>query len=187
MDRTVWYSDFRDRVRTCGACSARKEANVPVPSVGNLEADVFLIGRNPGKDEDREGIPFVGRAGGFLTKALSSVYLSRDDVYIANLNKCYMRRNRLPKRDEVVTCFRRFLHDELQTISPKVVVAFGATVCQYLLGIDNISKNSGKLIQHKAGFLAVASVHPASVCYGFEENWPKLLKAMQVARRAVMR
>lgn len=187
MNRQEWYEGFRERVLTCERCSAREEARLPVPSTGNVASPIIFVGRNPGRDEDALGEPFVGKAGNIFTEALATVHFGRGDVYITNLNKCFMRRNRLPRKDEVKACFQTFLREELSVISPKVVVLFGATTCKYLAGIDNVTKNSGRCIQHKAGFIAIPCVHPASVCYQFEPNWELLVKCMRIARKVLMK
>jgi DNA polymerase len=107
--------------------------------VGNLDAELMFVGEAPGADEDRQGEPFVGAAGQTLTKIIQAMGLSRDRVYIANILKCrpdtpgQSSGNRKPTPEEMQTCIP-FLHEQIDLIRPKVLVALGGTAVEGLLG-----------------------------------------------------
>ncbi|MCX4244652.1 uracil-DNA glycosylase [Paraliomyxa miuraensis] len=114
----------RQNVGDCQRCPlARTRSNI-VFGVGNPEADLMFVGEAPGADEDRQGEPFVGRAGQLLNRWLAELGLSRDDVYIANVLKCRPPGNRDPKPLEVDRC-SPFLQAQIRAIEPKVIVALG--------------------------------------------------------------
>lgn len=103
-----------------------------VNSVGNFNADLMFAGEAPGADEDRLGEPFVGRAGQLLTKIIESIGLSREDVFIGNINRCRPPGNRAPEPAESSVC-KPFLLREIAVVRPKVIVVLGATAAQNLL------------------------------------------------------
>lgn len=99
---------------------------------GNDHAQIMIIGEAPGEEEDKQGRPFVGRAGRLLTNILAAVGVNRDDVYIANVLKCRPPRNRVPTLEEAANC-RPFLENQIRLISPKFIICLGATASQHLL------------------------------------------------------
>jgi len=103
--------------------------------VGNPQADLMFIGEAPGADEDRQGEPFVGRAGQLLNNMIKAMGLRREDVYIANIIKCRPPGNRTPEREECETC-SPFLMRQIAAIKPKVIVALGAVAAKTLLAIN---------------------------------------------------
>ena len=122
-------ADIGDCTR-CKLCKlGRKQV---VFGVGNPNADLMFVGEAPGRDEDMQGIPFVGRAGQKLTQIIESIGLKREDVYIANVIKCRPPDNRNPEPDEVDTC-EPFLFRQVDTIKPKVIVALGTFAAKSLL------------------------------------------------------
>jgi len=128
--------------------------------VGNPEANLMFVGEAPGRDEDEQGIPFVGRAGQLLTKIIEAMGLARDDVYIANVIKCRPPQNRNPEQDEVETC-EPFLFQQIDTIKPKVVVALGTFAARALLRtLDPISRLRGRVYDYRGAKL-VPTFHPA--------------------------
>lgn len=116
--------------------SSRKNV---VFGVGNIESPLMFVGEAPGADEDVQGEPFVGKAGQLLTKIVVAMGLSRESVYIANILKCRpdtpgeSSGNRKPTPQEMETCIP-FLHEQIDLIKPKVLVALGATAVEGLLG-----------------------------------------------------
>lgn len=116
----------------CGLGSTRQNV---VFGVGSLEADLMFIGEAPGAEEDRQGIPFVGRAGELLTRIIQAIDRTRDEVYIANIIKCRPPGNRDPRPEEVAAC-RTFLEQQIDHIAPKVIVLLGRVAAQTLLGND---------------------------------------------------
>ena len=128
--------------------------------VGDPMAELMFVGEAPGRDEDREGIPFVGRAGQLLTKIIAAIGLSREDVYIANVIKCRPPQNRNPEVDEVETC-QPFLFSQIDAIKPKVIVALGTFAAQTLLeSSETISRLRGNVYEYRGASL-IPTFHPA--------------------------
>jgi uracil-DNA glycosylase len=149
--------DIGDCVR-CKLCSlGRKQI---VFGVGNPNADLMFVGEAPGRDEDIQGIPFVGRAGQKLTQIIEAIGLTRDAVYIANVIKCRPPENRNPEPDEVEQC-EPFLFRQVDTIKPKVIVALGTFAAKSLLkSTDSISRLRGRVYDYRGAKL-VPTFHPA--------------------------
>jgi uracil-DNA glycosylase len=128
--------------------------------VGNPNADLMFVGEAPGRDEDLQGFPFVGRAGQLLTKIIEAIALKREDVYIANVIKCRPPENRNPEPDEVATC-EPFLFRQIDIIKPKVIVALGKFGAQTLLRtLDPISRLRGRVFDYRGAKL-IPTFHPA--------------------------
>jgi uracil-DNA glycosylase family 4 len=128
--------------------------------VGNPNAQLMFVGEAPGEDEDRQGEPFVGRAGQLLTKIIEAIGLSRQQVYIANVIKCRPPGNRNPEPDEVATC-EPFLFEQIAAIQPKVVVALGKFAAQSLLrSTEPITKLRGRVFEFRGASL-IPTFHPA--------------------------
>jgi DNA polymerase len=140
-DKSARLSSIAQRVAICRLCphlaSSRTQT---VFGVGNPKADLMFIGEAPGADEDRQGEPFVGRAGQLLTKIIAAMGFTRDDVYIANVLKCRPDMpagepgNRRPTPAEMETCLP-YLTEQIEIIRPKVLVALGATAVEGLLKV----------------------------------------------------
>lgn len=131
--------------QSCTKCGLHEGRNTVVFGVGNQNADLMFVGEAPGADEDRQGEPFVGRAGQLLTKIIEAMQLTRDDVYIANVLKCRPPDNRNPVPDEVETC-SPYLIRQIELIQPKVIVALGSFAGKMLLDTNmSISALRGRL------------------------------------------
>ena len=145
----------------CTRCKLSRSRSKIVFGSGNPRAEFVTIGEGPGEEEDRQGLPFVGRAGQLLTKMLASVDLDRErDCYIMNVVKCHPEKNRNPEPDEVAAC-QPFLLAQLGAIRPKVILALGNFATQTLLGTkEGISKLRGKSYQYHSMIL-VPTFHPA--------------------------
>ena len=138
--KTAAFAALRERALACVKCAnlAASRKNV-VFGVGNPDAKLMFVGEAPGADEDQQGEPFVGRAGELLTKIIQATGLQRSDVYIANILKCrpdtpgQSACNRKPTPDEMATCIP-YLHEQIDLIRPRVLVALGATAVEGLLG-----------------------------------------------------
>jgi DNA polymerase len=131
-----------------------------VNSVGNFAADLMFVGEAPGADEDRLGEPFVGRAGQLLTDIIKAIGMTREQVFIGNINRCRPPGNRAPEPDESVVC-KPFLLREIAVVRPKVIVVLGATAAQNLL---ETKVPIGKLRGHFHDYLGVKvmpTFHPA--------------------------
>ena len=128
--------------------------------VGNPRAELMFVGEAPGRDEDIQGEPFVGRAGQLLTKIIEAIGLRREDVYIANVIKCRPPENRNPEPDEVETC-EPFLFRQIDSIKPTVIVALGKFAAQTLLRtLDPISRLRGRVFEYRGATL-IPTFHPA--------------------------
>jgi uracil-DNA glycosylase len=149
--------DIGECVR-CKLCAlGRKQI---VFGVGNPNANLMFVGEAPGRDEDIQGIPFVGRAGQKLTQIIEAIGLKREDVYIANVIKCRPPENRNPEPDEVEQC-EPFLFRQVDTIKPKVIVALGTFAAKSLLkSNESISRMRGRVFEYRGAKL-VPTFHPA--------------------------
>jgi uracil-DNA glycosylase len=134
------FAELRARALVCVKCPhlASSRKNV-VFGVGNINAELMFVGEAPGADEDAQGEPFVGKAGQLLTKIIQTMGMSRETVYIGNILKCrpdtpgQSAGNRKPTPEEMQTCIP-YLHEQIDLIQPKVLVALGATAVEGLLG-----------------------------------------------------
>src|SRR5574343_210333 len=149
-------------------CKLKKTATQPVFGHGNPHAEIVVIGEAPGKDEDLQGMPFVGRAGQFLNQMLESIKLERGDVYITNTVKYRPPNNRDPEPDEKADCYE-WLLTELNFIKPKLIVFLGRIAMSNFFPEAKISEVHGKLlIKEIAGFPTknfLALYHPAAAMY----------------------
>jgi uracil-DNA glycosylase len=131
-----------------------------VNSTGNFSAQLMFVGEAPGADEDKQGFPFVGRAGQLLTKIIESIELKREDVFIGNINRCRPPGNRQPEPDETAQC-RPFILREITVIKPKVIVVLGATAAHNLLQVKTpISRLRGHFHDY-FGVKVMPTFHPA--------------------------
>lgn len=128
--------------------------------VGAPQARLMFVGEAPGEDEDKQGEPFVGRAGQLLTKIIEAIGLTREQVYIANVIKCRPPGNRNPEPDEVQTC-EPFLFQQIALVQPRVVVALGKFAAQSLLRTtEPITKLRGRVFEFRGASL-IPTFHPA--------------------------
>jgi uracil-DNA glycosylase family 4 len=151
---------IRDDIGDCTRCKLHKARNKIVFADGNPKAKLVFVGEGPGRDEDMQGLPFVGRAGKLLTQMIEAMGLQRQDVYICNVVKCRPPENRLPEPDEIKTC-SPFLLRQLDAVDPQVIVALGACAAQTLLQTTRgISHFRGQW-QEFGGRKLMATYHPA--------------------------
>ncbi len=166
-EKSAAFTELQKRALSCVKCPhlASSRKNV-VFGVGSIDAQLMFVGEAPGADEDEQGEPFVGRAGQLLTKIIQATGLSRADVYIANILKCrpdtpgQSAGNRKPTPDEMATCIP-YLHEQIDLIRPKVLVALGATAVEGLLGKTlGITKLRGQWQTYR-GTPLMPTYHPA--------------------------
>jgi uracil-DNA glycosylase family 4 len=151
---------IREDIGDCKRCKLHKGRTKLVFGVGNPKAELMFVGEGPGRDEDQQGEPFVGRAGKLLTQMIEAMSLQRGDVYIANVVKCRPPENRLPEKDEIATC-SPFLLRQIEVIKPKVICCLGACSAQTLLQTaQGISKFRGEWLDFR-GTKLMATYHPA--------------------------
>lgn len=150
-----------EEIEMCRRCPLCKERNKIVPGIGFPDADVVLLGEAPGRDEDKQGFPFVGRAGQKLNELIGSIGLLREDVFITNTVKCRPPNNRDPEPQEMRTC-RRFLDRQLDIICPKVIVTLGRCASQIMLQTASPMKSlRGELFEQEDGVWILPTYHPA--------------------------
>lgn len=159
--------DLRERALVCAKCVHLAASRTHVVfGVGNIEADLMFVGEAPGADEDAKGEPFVGKAGELLTRIIQTMGLERGDVYIANILKCrpdtpgQRSGNRKPTAEEMQTCIP-YLHEQIDLIRPKALVALGATAVEGLLGkTQGITRLRGNWRTYR-GIPLMPTYHPA--------------------------
>lgn len=161
-DRPAALEEIRRRVVRCKRCP-KLVANrtQTVFGVGNPHPRLVLLGEAPGADEDRQGEPFVGRAGQLLTDIITKgLKMRREDVYILNVLKCRPPENRPPAPDEAANC-REFLEAQLAVLSPQFICCLGAVAAQNLLGsTESIGRLRGRVHEYR-GAKVVCTYHPA--------------------------
>lgn len=123
-ERRAALEDIAAEVRVCSRCRLHETRTRAVPGEGDADTEVLFVGEGPGMNEDREGRPFVGRAGGLLERLLASIGWQRDDVFITNVVKCRPPGNRDPEPDEIVAC-APYLRRQAEALDPSVVVTLG--------------------------------------------------------------
>jgi uracil-DNA glycosylase family 4 len=126
------YHSLRERVIHCQKCPLSQGRTNAVPGEGSLEAELMFVGEAPGRDEDLQGQPFVGRAGQLLTKIINAMEFKREDVYITNVIKCRPPENRTPYKEEIEKC-QDYLLEQLELVKPKVVVALGKVATDFFV------------------------------------------------------
>ena len=166
----------------CTRCKLHRGRTKLVFGDGNPNAQLVFVGEGPGRDEDAQGLPFVGRAGKLLTQMIEAMGLQRKDVYICNVVKCRPPENRTPEKDEVETC-SPFLLRQLDAIAPKVIVCLGSVAAQTLLETNRgISHFRGEWLDFR-GRKLMATYHPAYLLRNPSakgEVWKDLQKVMAV-------
>jgi uracil-DNA glycosylase family 4 len=181
--------DTLERIRAdigpnCTRCKLHRSRTNIVFGVGNPKAELVFVGEGPGRDEDEQGEPFVGRAGKLLTQMIEAMSLRREDVYICNVVKCRPPENRLPEREEIATC-SPYLMRQLGVIQPKVICCLGACAAQTLLQTNQgISRFRGEWFDYRGSKL-IATYHPAYLLRNPNakgEVWKDLQKVMAVLK-----
>jgi DNA polymerase len=153
--------EVRAHIGDCARCKLAGGRTNIVFGVGNPNADLMFVGEGPGRDEDLQAEPFVGRAGQLLTEIITKgMKLARSDVYIANIVKCRPPENRNPEPDEIATC-RPFLARQIDIVAPRVIVALGSVAAQALLEVRTpITRMRGNWHDYR-GIKVMPTLHPA--------------------------
>ena len=178
-----WWS-LSDEVAACRQCELHQSRTQTVFGVGNQHADWLIIGEAPGADEDREGEPFVGRAGKLLTQMILALGYERQQVYIANILKCRPPNNRDPLPEEVRSC-ESYLKRQIALVRPKIILAVGRIAAQNLLKTDaKIGAMRGRSYQYGEQTIpVVVTYHPAYLLRSPREKvkaWQDLLMAKRI-------
>jgi len=156
------WEQLERTVRDCTKCELHRTRTQTVFGVGNRNAELLVIGEAPGADEDRQGEPFVGRAGQLLNAMLRAIGFSREQVYIANILKCRPPNNRDPKPEEAAAC-TPYLERQIALIGPRAVLAVGRIAAQHLLQSDQpIGRLRGQITHFgERATPLVVTYHPA--------------------------
>lgn len=179
------WGALQARVRDCTACELHRSRTQTVFGVGDPGASWMVVGEAPGAEEDRQGEPFVGRAGQLLNAMLKAVDLGREQVYIANILKCRPPDNRDPRPGEVACC-EAYLHRQLELVRPQLILAVGRFAAQNLLKSDiAIGKLRGKVHYYgKQQIPVVVTYHPAYLLRSPAEK-RRAWEDLKLARRTV--
>ena len=154
----------------CTKCTLHKGRNNFVFGSGNPNAKVMVIGEGPGAEEDKQGLPFVGRAGKLLTNILKAIKFSREEVFIGNIVKCRPPDNRTPTSDEMDTCIP-YLKKQIQLIKPQLILCLGLTAAKGLLKRkESLTNLRGQVFDYD-GIKVMVTFHPAALLRN--PNWKK--------------
>jgi DNA polymerase len=177
---------LRAEIGDCDRCRLCEKRTHLVFGVGNPRARLMFVGEGPGSEEDRQGVPFVGRAGQLLNKIIEAMNLKREDVYIANVVKCRPPENRTPLPDEMSTCLP-FLLRQVRAIRPKVVCALGGVAAHALLDTTaSVSRIRGEFRSLADGTPVMTTFHPAYLLRNPEkkrEVWEDMKKVLDLLAR----
>jgi DNA polymerase len=181
---TLNWAQLRAAVQTCTDCQLHQARTQTVFGVGSESAELMIVGEAPGAEEDRQGEPFVGRAGQLLNAMLAAIGLDRQQVYIANIIKCRPPGNRDPHRDEADAC-RGYLLRQIELIRPKVLLSVGRVSAHNLLGCeDPVGRLRGRPHRFEPGDIPlIVTYHPAYLLRRPEEKAKAWADLQVVARQ----
>lgn len=179
-DKAQELAYIAQMINSCQRCELGKTRIKAVPGEGNINAKIMFVGEGPGYEEDRQGRPFVGRAGQLLDKIIAAMGFSREEVFIANIVKCHpmvdpsnpdkRANDRAPKSDEIAVC-RRYLEQQIKTVAPDYVVALGGVAARTLISeVQPFGSVRGKILDLKLSCVTLdkpvkilATFHPAAL------------------------
>jgi uracil-DNA glycosylase family protein len=161
---------LREEARACQDCPLWANATQTVFGAGDPHADVMLVGEQPGDEEDRKGLPFVGPAGRLLDRALEAADVPRDHLYVTNAVKHFKweprgkrRLHKTPAQREIDAC-HQWLEGEIQTLKPSVIVCLGATAAKAVIGKDfKVSTQRGRFVPSPLADHVFATLHPSAL------------------------
>lgn len=181
-------SQLYNRIKGCQKCPLGATRTNLVFGAGNPNASVMFIGEAPGYEEDKTGIPFVGRAGKLLDKILAAMKLSREDVYIANILKCRPPNNRDPLQLEVAKCLP-YLEQQIEIISPDIICCLGRISALYLLRLKLPMKlMRGNIYHWKGSIPVIVTYHPAAILRNPSLKrplWEDMQRIMKILKEGV--
>ncbi|HEU5182621.1 MAG TPA: uracil-DNA glycosylase [Candidatus Polarisedimenticolia bacterium] len=180
-DPEAELADLRVEIGDCRRCRLSEKRTQVVFGTGSPRARLMFVGEGPGYEEDRQGLPFVGRAGQLLNRILQAMGMSREEVYIANIVKCRPPENRTPLPDECDTC-SPFLFRQIAILRPRVICALGSVAVQTLLKTSSsISRLRGEFRTLEDGTPVMPTFHPAYLLRNPEkkkEVWEDMKKVL---------
>ncbi len=169
-EKSKTLEELNELIKDCKKCPLHKSRNKFVFGVGDPNAKVLVVGEGPGAEEDKQGEPFVGRAGKLLNDILKAINFNREEVYIANIVKSRPPGNRTPTSDEMDACFP-YLNKQIELIKPKLILALGLTAAQGLLKKrDSLTKMRGQVFDYH-GIKTMVTYHPAALLRN--PNWKR--------------
>ena len=187
-DKTAALNELAEVIKSCTRCPLGATRLNAVPGEGNVNADVMFVGEGPGFDEDRQGRPFVGRAGQLLDKMILAMGLTREKVFIANIAKCHPMvdplhpdkhgNDRAPNAQEIACC-RKYIEQQIAIVCPKYVVALGGVAAKALISdASSLGALRGKFhtlhldsVELPKPVQIIATYHPAALLRN--PNWKK--------------
>jgi DNA polymerase len=174
---------LREEIGDCHLCKLSKGRKNIVFGAGNSDARIMFIGEAPGKDEDIQGLPFVGEAGMLLTKLIEKMGFKRDDIYIANIIKCRPPMNRDPEEDEILSC-KGFLDKQIEVIAPEFIITLGRIALMTLMNNSKIKITSarGNFFEYK-GVPVMPTFHPAYLLRNPKDKWLTWADVQKVMER----
>lgn len=153
--------EIAEKIASCTKCRLAENRRNPVPGEGDTDADLLFIGEGPGRQEDQQGRPFVGRAGQKLDDILNSVSVKREEVYITNVVKCRPPENRSPRSGEIQTC-SSYLEAQIAAINPEVIVTLGNASTKFILDTKKgITKTRGEFYDWRGNIKVFPMFHPS--------------------------
>lgn len=173
------YSKYQN----CKKCPLSKQGRTQIVfGAGSEKTKLMFVGEGPGRDEDIQGIPFVGRSGKLLTKIIEAMGLKRENIFISNVVKCRPPNNRTPLPNESEVCKNLLLFKEIEIIKPKIICTLGASATQALLGPIKISQVRGKLFKF-GDALIIPTFHPAYLLrnpHAKKDVWEDMKKVINI-------
>ncbi len=170
FENSTSLDELNNQIKDCRLCPLGETRTKFVFGAGNPNADIMLIGEAPGAEEDKAGVPFVGRAGKLLNDILKAINLSRDEIYIANILKCRPPKNRDPKPEERDLCMP-YLLKQIDLIKPKMILCLGRIAANTLLGTNESLTKLRERVHEFHGVTMMATFHPAALLRN--PNWKR--------------
>jgi len=158
----ISWEQLYDEIGACSKCRLCQTRSNVVPGEGDIRSDIMFIGEGPGRDEDMQGRPFVGRSGELLTRMIEAIGLKRSEVYICNIVKCRPPQNRNPEPDEAQACMN-YLRAQFALVRPKIIVLLGKVACRYTLNEEiSVMREHGHWYERK-GVYFMPTFHPSAL------------------------
>ncbi len=182
-DKDVLLNSLREEIGNCTRCKLSKFRKNIVFGEGSHNAKLMFIGEAPGKEEDIQGIPFVGDAGMVLTRLIEKMGLKRSDVYIANIIKCRPPMNRDPEADEIETC-RGFIEKQIEIIKPEIIITLGRIALQSIMRNTELKITSarGNFFEYM-DIPVMPTFHPSYLLRNPKDKWKTWADAQKVMER----
>ena len=175
------YEELKNYVDHCTRCLLSQTRNHAVMGKGNLHAKILFIAEAPGRNEDRDGIPFTGRSGQLFDRLLEGIGMRREEIYLTNVVKCHPPGNRDPKPEEQELCIP-YLKYETLLLRPKIIVCLGRIAAQRIIRPDyRITREHGTFLERKGVWLT-AVYHPSAVLRD-ETKLPQMQEDFQKIRK----